>query len=228
MISRFRNLRRAKGNQPGLLAPSTWNLLLDYLDDIEKRIRRLTPRSSAAVRFRSGPDGFTAQLSRISRNGTSAGICPFGEIIALDGSPAIRGGVIFCGDKTWNIDPQTINPATSGTWLVSIAVSVEVNRDDLEEILLPGIKTGTRPTGDWTKTAWTEETDYPDGTSPTAADGLGEIIIPIGKLTVAGGSASLEPVACGHITIGHCAGTLSHIRGLSGAYEDTPEDPPIS
>lgn len=143
--------------------------------------------------------------------------CPFGEIITWSaGDPpaivtGIRGGVIHCGDQNWNIDPDEIDLEIDGVWLVSIEVECEANRDDDGELLLPGVKTGTKPAS-WTRTVWAWGTDYPDNTPPAAVDGLGAVVLPIGKLTVAGGSATLEPVGCGHITVTHCAGTLGYTR----------------
>lgn len=153
------------------------------------------------------------------RRGGAAAVCDgsFWEIITLpDTDPvqkAIRGGIIYCGDQTWNMDPQPLDLEVDGVWLVSMAITCESNRDDDGEILLPGILTGTRPTGDWEKTAWTTGTDYPDNDPPDVSDGLGTIHVPLGKLTIADGVATMERAGCGSITVGQCAGTLSHTRG---------------
>lgn len=212
-------LPRASGSEPGGILPATWNALVTNLEELENRVGSLVPENSPDISFRTSRQGFTAWLRRRGRPGSSGSdVCHFGEIIAIEHATydvGIRGGIIHCGDQTWNISPQGINLAASGTWLVSIAVEAEVNRDDDEEILLPGIKTGTRPTGDWTKTAWTEGTDYPDGTAPVVATGLGTIILPIGKLIIDDGVATLEPAGCGHFTIGHCSGTLTYYRGAA-------------
>lgn len=148
----------------------------------------------------------------------SSASCPFGEIIPVDDETSytkgIRGGIIHCGDQNWNIDYQGLTLAADRTtWLVSISVSCEVNRDDDGDLLLPGVKTGTRPSGDWTKTAWTVGKDYPDNTDPVASTGKGTVILPIGKLTIANGVATLEAAGCGHFTITHCAGSLGYTRG---------------
>lgn len=157
----------------------------------------------------------------VTRGGGGGGVggvtgpCAFGEINTNTEDPpvtSIRGGIIHCGDQNWNMDPQTVNLATPGTWLVSIAVSCISNRDDDDEILLPGIETGTRPTGSWTNTAWTTGTDYPDNTAPTLPTGAGTIILPIGKLTIADGVATLAPSGCGNFRIGQCAGALTYAR----------------
>lgn len=160
----------------------------------------------------------TRREKRRSRGGGGGGgSCAFGEIIPIpDSDPpvtGIRGGVVFCGDQTWNLDPQPLNLEVVGSWLVSLEVEVEVNRDDDGEIILPGLKTGTRPDGDWEKTVWTEGTDYPPNDAPEAATGTGTIHVPLGKLTIVGGAATFERVGCGNITLGQCAGTLTHSRG---------------
>lgn len=174
--------------------------------------------------LRSTPNGKTLT---IKPGGTSSGAppaspCHFGEIITIPDSdpPArgIRGGVIYCGDSIWNMAPQVLNLATAGAWLVSFEIQVDVNRDDDESVILPGIKTGTKPT-EWTKTPWTEEADYPTATPPVAETGMATVIVPLGKLTITiapeatTGTATFERVDCGHITLGHCAGTLNHTRG---------------
>lgn len=164
----------------------------------------------------------TIEINRGPGGGGAAetSTCWFGRIITWtegEGESAvtktgIRGGIIHCGDQTWNMDPQELDLEAAGVWLVSIKPEVEVNRDDDNQWLMPQVKTGTKPTGDWDKTAWTEGTDYPDGDSPEVSDGLGHIVLPIGKLTIADGAASLEPAGCGHFTIGHCYGTLTYTR----------------
>jgi len=144
-------------------------------------------------------------------------LCPFGEITSMSTGGftlGIRGGVVYCGDKNFDVPAQGVNLAASGVWLVYLEIDCESNRDDDGEIFLPGIKTSaeTTPSTFWDKKTWTTGTSYDDNTNPDVADGLGTIIIPIGKLTVADGSASFEPVACGNVTIDQCAGILSHTR----------------
>ena len=186
--------------------------------DIINYIRATTVTSVNGGILKETPNGTIINLQKPGVTSTSAATaCPFGEIITIpDTDPplrGIRGGMIFCGVLNWNMDPQELNLQASGVWLVYIEISVEVNRDDDNVIILPGIKTGTRPTGDWGKTVWTEGTDYPDNTAPVAATGLGKIVVPLGKLTItAGGVPSFESVGCGNIRIGQCAGTLSHSR----------------
>lgn len=146
----------------------------------------------------------------------AAASCAFGSIIDIpDSNPkakGISGGPIHCGDQNWEMSPQELNLSVSGVWLVYIEVECTANTDDDGEIFLPGINTGTRPTGDWGQDAWTDPTDYPANTSPTLPSGDGTIILPIGKLTIAAGKAKLEATGCGGFTIGHCAGTLSYSR----------------
>jgi hypothetical protein len=192
---------------------SDWNALIEALE-------ARTPRPSAGLELIWVSGGFAYRVRQMAGGGetssASASIRPFGEIITWqDGETkktGIRGGTIICGDQNWNIDPQSVNPEADGIWLVSIAVTAEVNRDDDNEILLPGVKTGTKPTGDWTKTTWNEGTDYPENEAPQVSTGEGTIILPIGKLTIADGAVRLEPTGSGGFTINHCAGTLGFNR----------------
>lgn len=187
-----------------------WNTLIDALE-------ARTPRQSAGMELVFTPGGFVYRVRRSSAGGGVTGApCPFGEIITWQdggtGKTGIRGGLIHCGDQNWNLDPQEVNPEADGEWLVSIGIEVEVNRDDDGELLLPGVKTGTRPSGSWTKTAWSEDTDYPVNTAPEVSTGNGRIVLPIGKLTIHDGAVRLEAAGCGGFTITHCAGTLGYTR----------------
>ena len=189
---------------------SDWNMLLDALT-------ARTPRPSAGMELISMSGGFAYRVRKSSSAESGGGApCPFGQITTWkDGTNAktgIRGGIVHCGDQNWNFDPQEVNPQADGVWLVSIGFEVEVNRDDDGELLLPGVKTGTKPTGNWTKTAWSEGSDYPANTAPDVSTGQGNIVLPIGKLTVDGGSIKLEAAGCGPFTITHCAGTLGYTR----------------
>lgn len=144
--------------------------------------------------------------------------CPFGEIIPIEDETAytrgIRGGVVYAGDKNLDVPYQGLNLVEDGVWLVQLKIPVEANRDDDGEILLPGIKTSsaTDPSTFWDNKVWTTGTSYDDNTQPEVADGLGEIVIPLGKLTIEDGAAKFEKVACGNVNIGQCAGVLSHTR----------------
>jgi hypothetical protein len=157
-------------------------------------------------------------VGTIATSKAGGGFCNFGRIITTPAEgetpagKAIRGGIIHCGDQNFNVEPDEIDLETDGVWLVSIEVQCEVNRDDDEESIIPGILTGSYGGGAWTRTAFTGSEDYPSNTNPEVATGIGYIILPIGKLTVADGVARLEQVACGHFTIGQCAGTLSYTR----------------
>lgn len=198
----------------------TINGLIDAAADLYRRVRTLKIRPSIDIGIKSAD--FSGQTLYLKRRGGSSGSssCPFGEIITWDtGSgesivhhAAIAGGIVFCGDQTWNIDPQELDLSTDGAWLVSIPVTAEVNRDDDNELLLPNVKTGTEPSDTWTKTAWTTGTDYPDGTNPVVSTGEGVVILPIGKLIITDGVPALERAGCGQFRIQHCAGTLSFTR----------------
>ena len=91
----------------------------------------------------------------------------------------------------------------------------KIQAADAHEIILPGIKTSsaTAPDAFWRKDAATAETQYPDNQNPEVSDGLGTIVIPIGRVTVSGGTITLAKVDCGNVTINQCGGVLSHTRG---------------
>lgn len=154
------------------------------------------------------------------RPSSSSVPCPFGELVPMTTGGftiGIKGGVVYAGDKNFNVPERGINLASSGAWLIYLEIDVEANRDDDGEIILPGIKTSaeTDPSSFWQHDAWSAgppPTQYPDNTNPEVTDGLGTIIIPLGKLTVADGAATFERVDCGNVTIGQCAGILSHTR----------------
>jgi len=162
------------------------------------------------------PGGTTVSAIRKRGGGASAATCSFGEIVTYkDGEETkrgISGGIIYCGDQNWNISPQYVNPDADGDWLVYLTVEVIANMDDDTEIILPGINTGTRPTGDWDKLEWEEDADYPENTQPTIPTGEGTIIIPLGRLTIADKGIAFAKVGCGNITIGQCGAVLSHTR----------------
>jgi hypothetical protein len=180
-------------------------------------IRATTITSVSGGKMRVYPNGTVIEIKpKEASGGSSPSECPFGEIIDIpDTDPiekGIRGGVVYCGDQNWNFDPQELNLSVDGTWLVYLEIDVEVNRDDDEEIILPGIKTGTKPTGDWSKITWSIGTDYPDNDPPDVNTGNGTIIIPLGKLKIEDDVATFNPAGCGNIIIGQCGGTLSHSR----------------
>ena len=159
------------------------------------------------------------------RNGGGGGgssSCTFGEITTWtegeDTLKGIRGGLISCGDKNFNVANHEVNPATDGDWLVYLEIECESNRDDDDELILSGIKTSseTDPDSFWQTVPYDPGppvTQYPDNTNPTVATGIGTIIIPLGRLVVDDGIMSFTYAGCGNVTIGQCGGTLSHSRG---------------
>jgi hypothetical protein len=167
------------------------------------------------IRTSRTPGGTTLSVIK-KRSPATTILCPFGEIISveLEGfTRGIRGGVCYCGDKNFNVPPKGINLDANGTWLVYLSVPCESQRDDAGEIFLPGIVTSSASAESlFAKTAWTEGTDYPDNTNPDVSDGLGTVIIPLGKLTIKKGGADFEKVGCGNVTINQCAGILSFSR----------------
>lgn len=139
--------------------------------------------------------------------GGSNDICPFGEIFTdTNVTPSvqkIRGGVVFCGDKNFNMEGHPVNVANTRTVFLYIELPVSVNKDDDNQLLLPGIKTSSG------NPVFKENpTNYPNNTNPSLPSGDGTIIIPLGKLTVKDGSATFVQTGCGSIRADHCGGNL--------------------
>lgn len=142
--------------------------------------------------------------------------CPFGEIIDTTDSPpgkAIRGGLFVCGDKNFNVPDQVLSLGTDGDWLVQIKLTgVTPAHDDDSEIFLPGVTTATG-TPEWDNKTNSEGTQYDDNTNPANPGATGTLVVPIGRLVITDGVATLANTGCGTITAGQCAGILNFTRG---------------
>jgi hypothetical protein len=181
-----------------------WNLLIEALEF-------RTPRPSHGIELVFTSSGFSYR----TRQGSSESVipkppCPFGSLVSLataNGSVrAIRGGVVHCGDQNFVIaDRQT--PTNDGDWLAYLTVNCEVNRDDDGTILLPGVKTGSAPSG-----IEYAASSLPGGTNPDAGSGQGTVILSVGLVRVENGSPRFSPDGCGNFRVEHCAGTLSYSR----------------
>ena len=192
---------------------SDWNTLVDAL-------AARTPRPSAGMEIVSTSGGFSYRV-RQTVGGTGAVLadCPFGQIVRWtegEGEEAvtktgIRGGVVYAGDKVWNVPNKELNLAADGTFLVWLEIGVTANVED--DVLLPGLETSTEPV--WQQAAGSG--NYPDQTLPTAPSGTGTAIVAIGLLTIANGTAKLTAAGCGTIRVAHCPGSLSFERGGSGS-----------
>lgn len=200
----------------------------DFLRQMLNHLRASKVISINGIPGQESPNGtmFNIPVGGPSTPATVAGTkCYLGELetwtegegeeaVSLTG---IRGGMVYCGDRNFSVPRYEIDMETDGVWLVFLRLGCEVNRDDDGEIILPGILTSaeTDPADFWEFDTWTAgppETQYPDNTPPDVATGLGEIIIPLGKLTIAAGVASFVSVDCGNVTITQCGGTLAHTR----------------
>lgn len=137
---------------------------------------------------------------------TSSPVCPFGKLVTTDAVREVLGGIVYCGDKNFIVPNHPLNLLVDSDVLLYFEIPCESNRDDDNEIILPGIKTSS-----WVP-AWESGATYADNTNPTAATGIGTIIIPIGQVVISGGGAKFTPVSCGNIFVSQCAGTLSHSR----------------
>ena len=196
--------RKRPGNP---VLASDWNLLIDALE-------ARTPRPSQGMELVFTTAGFSY---RTRRTGTASDTsspppCPFGGLVSMEVAgetvTAIRGGTVHCGDKNFVIDDKQ-TPTSDGDWLAYLSVGCEVNQDDDSSILLPGVKTGTAPSGIRYMSAGS---GYSDNSNPEAGSGQGTIILPIGTVSVTDGKARFLPDGCGNFTIEHCAGTLNYHR----------------
>ena len=121
----------------GALSPAKWRALGDYLAGG-------TIRSGPGLRVRQVGNQ-TLVTARRSRGGSGGGsgatTCNFGSIInytvgtgeAAETKTGIRGGIIFCGDKNFNVEHNELDLGTDGEWLISIQLECEANRDDDHE-----------------------------------------------------------------------------------------------
>lgn len=203
--------------------------VLAWCELLWRYVRKIRIDVGPGLEIRRSSNGSVISVKNPNTGGGAAAICPFGEIMRhtvgegeeAETKTGIRGGLVYCGNKNFATPAKELDLETSGTWLIYLEVECEANRDDDGEIILPGIKTSaaTDPSTFWKSTSWsagsgeTAETQYPDNDEPEVSDGLGKIIVPIGKLTIADGAATLLRVACGNVTISQCGGILSHTRG---------------
>lgn len=199
----------------------------DY-DDLLRWLRANNVVGIAGGRVVTSPNGKTL-IPRLSVSGSGSGQqaasapCYFGEIITYsetEGSGSaetqktgIRGGYLEAGKKIWNVPNREINLEADGEFMIYIKVRVTANMDTAHSVTLSGLDTSEEPT--WEHVGGSD--DYPDKTIPkifpTTEPGKGIAIIPIGKLTIANGAASLLPTGCGNLVVDHCPGVLTHHRG---------------
>jgi hypothetical protein len=182
-----------------------WNLLIDALE-------ARTPRPSHGMELVFSSGGFSYRVHRVAAEVPFVPPCPFGGLVPLKSGEetvtGIRGGTVHCGDKNFVIDDKEA-PTSDGYWLAYLSVDCEVNRDDDETILLPGVKTGTEPSGIQFANA---DSGYPNNSNPEAGSGQGTIILPIGWIFVQDGNQQFWPDGCGNFVIEHCSGNLSYHR----------------
>lgn len=202
--------KKSPGNP---ILASDWNLMVDAL-------AARTPRPSASLEIVSTSGGFSYRSRQLAASaGPATSGCPFGQILKwVEGEgdnavkhAAIRGGVVYAGDKVWNVPDKDLNLDADGEYKVWLSVGVTANTDDDNEVLLPGLETSEEP-------AWNQgdfSGNYPDVGIPDADDPSGLAIIALGKLTIDSGDASFDPDECGSIIVDHCPGSLSITRGGS-------------
>lgn len=154
-------------------------------------------------------DAPPARRKKLTGGSSAAPVnCAFGSLSARK---AIIGGPIYAGDKNLNASPFVFD-WTNGTTFIYITLPVTVNTDDDGEILISGISTSSKTS--ITDSDWGQAASYPDNTSPTLPSGHGDIILPVGQLTIntATSAVNFVPTGCGGYSIQHCAGTLAFTR----------------
>ena len=185
--------------------------MADFCRDTIAWMRANQIGNVAGGKLKRTANGTTIEVSPVPKvtRGTAATGCIFGQIVPVpDTDPqeyAIRGGVIYCGDKNFNVENYVINIAPDRERMVQIKITgIKPNMDDDEEVILPGIETAAGTP------AWEEKsgTVYDDNTNPTIA-ATGTVIIPIGKLVIDDEVASLTNVGCGNVRVSQCAGILT-------------------
>jgi len=131
----------------------------------------------------------------------------FYRIYEDTGTWYIQGGPVIAGDKNFNVPDYEITGSTE--FLLYVDVNVEANRTDDGDYFLPHIKTSAD-----TSQAMQDDPgpDYPANTAPAVADGLGSIVLPVGRVAFVTGDPVFFPTGSGGFRIGQCAGTLSYSR----------------
>lgn len=201
------------------------NAIIECLGSLRREIAANTLQNSSDIGTKRTAGGVTAWIKQPRGGGSSnVTICPFGKLVAWtegEGESAVTkkgvsGGIITIGPHTWNVTRHKIEIGANGSWLLSIPIDFVANRDDDEEIILPGILSATRPEDDdWVQTPIAEEgtTDYPENEPADVSDGAGKIFIPIGTIEIEDGKLTFSKVACGNIAVSQCGGEPSHTRG---------------
>lgn len=151
--------------------------------------------------------GKTEYTERRSTSGETEPVssCAFGSVIRVGSGRAVAGGAVTCGATNENLAPYTFSISSTIDTLLWVEVNYLANRDDDEEIFLPGMTSAS-------SVQWGDGSSYPDNDLPTVAIGTGTIIIPIGNLVVEDGVATLVGSSCGNIFVDQCAGNASYVR----------------
>lgn len=160
--------------------------------------------------------------------GAGTGPCYFGEIISYqdgEGSAAeskvgIRAGLVEYGGRKERIDHYEVNLGVDSVKLVWLRVAVVANTNEDGSVTLSALKNEQAGIPVWETgdiSAGYPFTTHP-AIFPSTAPGAGEIILPVGKLSVVNGTATLDRTGCGHFVVTHCPGFLDYYRrGDSGS-----------
>jgi hypothetical protein len=198
--------------------PLSGGSVVAKITEIISFIRASRITSVIGGQIRETPNG-SVLVIKPGRGGAASAVpeeCSFGEITTNTEDPpvtSIRGGLMVCGDKNFNVLKYDLDMETDGEWLVEINLTgVTAAIDDDSEVFLPGCTTATG-TPAWDLIEFTGAEEYTDTTNPTSpAAPTGTLIVGLGMLDITDGIATFTPTGCGTITVGQCAGILNHTR----------------
>jgi hypothetical protein len=115
----------------------------------------------------------------------------------------VRGGTVrVSGKKTIKVPDYVVNTGTDGEKVLYIEVPVKINRTTDEQWPLPDLKDTNPESLD--ELDIEDATDWPAGTKPEISDGLGIVILPVGRLIVTDGVPRFIPTGFGMFYLTHC------------------------
>ena len=205
----------ARGTEPGVISPRTWDQLVESIAELDRRILSLRPKSSPEIKVRNlgSPEGYTLALARRSNAGPAApGPCPFGRIYSQTTTSEepvttyhLRGGAVSAGPGVWNVFDHEIDCTTDGIFVLWVETDVVANEED--GLILPGLASSS-------VYGIGQGSVYPSQVLPTVeSEAAGTSIVPLGSIQITDGIPTLEPSGCGSITVHHCPGSLTYTRG---------------
>jgi hypothetical protein len=127
-------LPRAKLGEPGTVSPKAWNLLVESIEEMQKKLSRITPKSSNDIIHRASTSGFTSHLKR--RGGRGSSSAQQGFQVATSGSSlsAVPG---LIGETTISSDAvlKVADPADGSWYLIAkVVINATTGEKSTEEV----------------------------------------------------------------------------------------------